>query len=423
MEARLARAAFLAAVVASLGAGYRTQNFVVDAPTPELAEKIGRAAEQYRHDLAVDWLGSPLPNWPSVCPIHAQVAPNLGAGGATSFMFDRGQVFGWQMNIQGSEVRILDSVLPHEVTHTIFASHFRRPLPRWADEGACTTVEDISERSKQDRLLIQFLKTGRGIAFSQMFVMTEYPQDILPLYAQGYSLARYLIAQKGKHEFLQYVGDGMASEDWPATTERHYGYKDLGVLQTSWLEWVKQGSPMKSAAVATTGGTTSATLASRPSRGSGAIVRAQGPDRSSRDPQVALNLGQPASAADAVASPAVAMTTGAVYAATPQQPKTDLVPVVTVNERRSASIAPVRNGSVALESASTSGVVALSDGQAMADNAAVFSGAAPSASLSAGTSVYGPGAGLIHHSDEGGQVAPAAVPSTASNQHLLEWTR
>ena len=55
------------------------------------------------------------------------------------------EVFGWDMKIQGSEERVLDSVLPHEVTHTIFASHFRQPLPRWADEGACTTVEHVSE--------------------------------------------------------------------------------------------------------------------------------------------------------------------------------------------------------------------------------------------------------------------------------------
>ena len=104
-------------------------------------------------------------------------------------MFDRGEVFDWKMNIQGSRERILDSVLPHEVTHTIFASYFRRPLPRWADEGACTTVEHRSEIAKQERNLIEFLKTGRGIPFSQMFAMKEYPSDVMPLYAQGHSLA------------------------------------------------------------------------------------------------------------------------------------------------------------------------------------------------------------------------------------------
>ncbi len=70
---------------------------------------------------------------------------------------------------------MLDSVLPHEVTHTIFASHFRRPLPRWADEGACTTVEHPSERTKQQQMLIEFLHTNRGIPFHPMFAMKEYP--------------------------------------------------------------------------------------------------------------------------------------------------------------------------------------------------------------------------------------------------------
>ena len=106
------------------------------------------------------------------------------------------------MNIQGSRERMLDSVLPHEVTHTIFASYFRQPLPRWADEGACTTVEHRSEIAKQERKLIEFLKTGRGIPFSQMFAMKEYPPDVMPLYAQGHSLAQWLIESRGKKAFL-----------------------------------------------------------------------------------------------------------------------------------------------------------------------------------------------------------------------------
>jgi len=119
-------------------AGYRTTNFTVDAPTPQLAKQIGDSAEQWRSQLSKEWLGKELPNWSKPCPIKAKVASSLGAGGATSFVFDNGEVFGWRMEIQGSRERILDSVLPHEVTHTIFASHFRQPLPRWADEGACT---------------------------------------------------------------------------------------------------------------------------------------------------------------------------------------------------------------------------------------------------------------------------------------------
>lgn len=243
MDARLVRAAFAAAALASMGASYRTPNFVVTAPTPEIAQQVAKAAEKYRHDLAVEWLGEALPTWAQPCPVTLQIGDHLGAGGATSFIFDHGEVFGWQMNIQGPLARILDSVLPHEITHTVFATHFRRPLPRWADEGACTTVEHTSEKAKHQKMLITFLRTGRGIPFSQMFAMKEYPQDILPLYAQGHSLSTFLLSQGGKQKYLQFVADGLDSDQWVEATRRHYGFQDLAQLQDTWLDWVRRGSP------------------------------------------------------------------------------------------------------------------------------------------------------------------------------------
>ncbi|MCA9246110.1 MAG: hypothetical protein KDA42_03315 [Planctomycetales bacterium] len=243
MEARTLYAVGMMAVLSSLGASYRTANFVVDAPTPQLAKEIGDNAEIQRRELAVQWLGATMPNWAQPCMLTAQVAPNLGAGGATSFVFEHGEVFGWRMTIQGSRERILDSVLPHEITHTIFACHFREALPRWADEGACTTVEHSSERAKQERMLITFLQTGRGISFSRMFAMKEYPSDIMPLYSQGYSLARFLLGQGGKRRYLQFVRAGLDTDDWPAALRSHYGYDNLLTLQNSWLDWVRKGSP------------------------------------------------------------------------------------------------------------------------------------------------------------------------------------
>lgn len=225
-------------------ASARSQNFIVSAATPALAKELCEAAETQRRELAIEWLGQELPPWQQPCPIEAKIHPQLGAGGATQFSFSRsGMPFGWVMSVQGSRERVLDSVLPHEITHTIFATHFGRPLPRWADEGACTTVEHTSEKTKQERFLVEFLMTERGIPFNKMFAMKEYPADMLPLYAQGYSLARYLIMQGGKHKFVQYVGEGMQTENWPAATKKYYGHKDLSDLQVTWLGWVQAGSP------------------------------------------------------------------------------------------------------------------------------------------------------------------------------------
>lgn len=242
MEARLIRAALLAACLGSLGAGHRTENFIVTASSQQLARQVAETAESLRHNLAMDWLGHELPPWRDKCPITVNAGPQLGAGGVTQFMFQNGQPFGWTMSVQGSTERILDSVLPHEITHTVFATHFGRPLPRWADEGASTTVEHTAETSKQDRLLLEFLTTDRGIAFNNMFAMTEYPRDILPLYAQGHSLARFLLAHGGKRKFVDYVGDGMKWNSWTKATQKHYGFQSLSELQVTWLDWVRHGS-------------------------------------------------------------------------------------------------------------------------------------------------------------------------------------
>ena len=206
---------------------------------------MSQAAEQYRHDLAIAWLGKPMPNWSQPCVITVQAAPHLGNGGKTTFVFDNGEVFGWRMSIQGSPQRVVDSVLPHEITHMIFASHFRQPLPRWADEGGATSVEHASEKNKYRQMLDQCLRSGRGIAFNPMFGMMDYPPDFMSLYAEGYSLVEYLILVGGRQEFVKFLDDGLKGDDWSGAVQRHYRQQDLGGLQNAWLAWVRQGSPLE----------------------------------------------------------------------------------------------------------------------------------------------------------------------------------
>lgn len=220
------------------GASYRTPNFVVTAPTEELAEKVGKRAEEYREGLATEWLGKKFPEWTHPCPINVELSS--GVRGATTFIFGKGEVFGWEMEIKGTEERLLDSVLPHEILHTVFASHFRRPLPRWADEGACISVEHASERESYKNQLQFCLEVKKEIPLDELFRMTEYPNDTVLLYAEGGSLARMLIDLGGKREFVAFLSDGLEN-DWTPALKRHYG-SNLKTLQSDWLSWVRQGS-------------------------------------------------------------------------------------------------------------------------------------------------------------------------------------
>ncbi|MFN3192535.1 MAG: hypothetical protein ACE361_18625 [Aureliella sp.] len=226
-----------------------TRNFIVFAQSKELAEQVAEAAEGFRRDLAMRWLGEELPPWSQRCPVHVTASPNLGASGETTFAPISTGVGNWRMVVNGTQERILDSVLPHEISHTILATHFAkyaqqgRFVPRWADEGACTTVEAEVEKKKHRHFLNQFLRTGRGLAFNRMFTLKDYPKDILPLYAQGHSAVQFLIDQSSPRDFIRFLDDGMATGNWQTALQKHYAYASIGQFQQLWNKWLAAGSP------------------------------------------------------------------------------------------------------------------------------------------------------------------------------------
>lgn len=233
---------FVDSLVLAAGTDVRTENFIVrNAPTHEFARQVGQEAERFRRELANQWLGRELPSWSSPCTLTV-VAGNMPAQGVTNYQRYPGRVGDFQMEVVGTPERILDSVLPHEVTHAVLATHFGRPLPRWADEGISTTVEHASEKAKHDSKLREFLHTRRGLPMNRMFMLKEYPPDMLPLYAQGYSVCRFLIEQQGQKRFIQFIDDYMQQGSWTHAVKQHYGYESLGELQESWLAWVAAGS-------------------------------------------------------------------------------------------------------------------------------------------------------------------------------------
>ena len=227
-----------------------SQNFIVFASSPQWAAEVSKAAEQYRRDLAIYWLGEELPPWSQRCPVHVTAGANLGASGETRFSPIATGVGNWMMSVNGTPERILDSVLPHEISHTIFATHFadyaklNRFVPRWADEGACTTVEHESEKKKHRHYLRQFLQTGRGLAFNQMFLLKDYPPDILPLYAQGHSAVQFLIDQSSPRDFIHFLEQGMQTGAWEHALRDHYDYESIGEFQSLWNKWLFDGSPV-----------------------------------------------------------------------------------------------------------------------------------------------------------------------------------
>jgi hypothetical protein len=294
----------LVAACLSMASSYATPNFVVHAPNAQIAKQVGEYAERYRREKALEWIGREMPTWGQKCPLKVKVTPG-GAGGATTFAFHEGAILEQEMNVEGSLDRILDSVLPHEITHTVFAYHFRCPLPRWADEGGSVLSEDDKERRRHDQLVRQSLASGRAFRLRTLLNIKDYPptgSDIVTLYAQGYSVSRYVVERTNRTVFLNFIGDGMR-QGWDYATKRHLGLDRVEDLEKAWLTWMRAGCPAETAAATTPApakgtSTVSAFPTGRPIEpGRNMIVRGASPEPTGRDPQTSgtTPAGLPAS--------------------------------------------------------------------------------------------------------------------------------
>jgi hypothetical protein len=267
MALRPSIAVVLVGAMASLGASFRTANFVVEAPDRAFAEQVGTYAEHYRKQKAIEWLGQEMPTWGRPCPLRVTIAGS--SGGATRFDFDRGSILSITMDIEGSADRLLASVLPHEVTHTVLAYYFRMPVPRWADEGSAVLSEDDRERAMHEQTVRQILQMpGRAIPLRRLFVLKEYPNDpkyVMALYAQGYSVTNFLVSQSSRQEFLAFVAQGMQNygNNWDAALQAHYRYRSVEELEGAWLQHLRNGRPQPAQLASSRGPSTAARVVVR----------------------------------------------------------------------------------------------------------------------------------------------------------------
>ncbi|MBM4072123.1 MAG: hypothetical protein FJ271_24830 [Planctomycetes bacterium] len=227
----------LANAFLSLGASYRTTNFVVHAPTPQIAQQVGQWAEHYRKEKARLWIGQEMPTWPQPCPLIVQVSME-GPSGATSFNFGPSGVMSQKMEIQGPLDRLIASVLPHEITHTVFAYYFKTPVPRWADEGGSVLSEDDLERDRHDKLVRQILNSNRQFPLRRLFSLRDYPREVMNLYAQGFSVSDYLVQRSDRQTFLRFVAHGMQA-GWDSAAQSFYRFQSVEELEQAWLQHLR----------------------------------------------------------------------------------------------------------------------------------------------------------------------------------------
>lgn len=223
----------------AFAAKFQTANFEVTADSPAVAKAIAEEAEKWRAALARHWLNRPLKDWPETCRIEVSTH-RTGGSGWTSYENLGGKNVRVGIQLQGPPERLLEYVLPHELTHAVLASALGHAMPRWADEGAAMLSESESQKLRQKLVARQLIATGDMIPLRQLFQMADYPDSksrLHAFYAQSLTLTEFLISRGGHDQFLQFVQDGR-SENWDSALLRHYKCENIEALQGAWSEWL-----------------------------------------------------------------------------------------------------------------------------------------------------------------------------------------
>ena len=221
--------------------------FVVTGGDAVVNRAVQREAEYQARVLAEKWTGKPFPTPAEPYPINIKIDPGK-VGGATTFTFgkDQPKLTSVTMQLTGGFEQLLRVNLPHEVAHVVLAAHFGRPLPRWADEGIAILNEPAKDQADHDVRCRELTNAGRAIRVKHLLPMTEYPRDIIVLYAQGHSLARFLHERDPK-KLLPLIEASFA-DGWDQALKATYGFKDADELEEAWLAWLRKPETLLKAA-------------------------------------------------------------------------------------------------------------------------------------------------------------------------------
>lgn len=198
-----------------IGSAARAANFTGDA-------RLVAAAEECR-TAAFKFYGYAPQDWSAPCPI--QLTPG-GGGGQTSFRFEQGEVFGWNMQLQATPEQAIESVIPHEVDHTVRASIVRRPIPRWVDEGMSSQWESAAEQRRLAEFVQQYSPTESDLD------SLDYPGDgreVLGLYAWGHRAVQHLLVRGTPQTLIAFMHDERRVAD---KLPEYYGMTSTEFLTT-----------------------------------------------------------------------------------------------------------------------------------------------------------------------------------------------
>jgi hypothetical protein len=136
----------------------QSDNFVVCAPSRDLADDVLAQAESLRVRIAEQWLGEKLP--PGIGPAIIRVRLSETQDEGLSWVADSPTRLSHLMWLTTTRESALGTTLAHEMTHVVLATQFPGQLPAWASEGAAGLEDDAARAATRRNIISWYSKTG-----------------------------------------------------------------------------------------------------------------------------------------------------------------------------------------------------------------------------------------------------------------------
>jgi hypothetical protein len=228
---------FLPALAHAAGMAH-DENFIVIASDEALAEDVLAKANQYRKEVAEEWLGAELPPSVGRAIIDVHIADDDQGRTWVIDAPDRKHHMLW---LNTTRQGALGGMLRHELTHAILATELPGLLPAWADEGAASLADDEERVEIRRQTIAWFSRTGNWPHLETIFAASSIVASDKASYAVSASLAEYLLSRGDKPRFLKFAVEGK-SQGWARALRAHYQIESMAELEHGWQSWASDAS-------------------------------------------------------------------------------------------------------------------------------------------------------------------------------------
>jgi len=227
---------------ASAGTLESSNNFIVlvaDDAEPDFAQQVLDRAEEYRQNIAVEWLGDALPPSVGRTIVNVKLAAETDKG--LTWAIDDPRRTHHAVYLTTSSENALGTTLQHEIAHVVLATQYPHPnrLPPWLEEGIASRYDDDESQVTRDQILSWASRSGNWPDLLRVLESSTISTNDQLSYAVASSLVDYLLTQREKKRLLSFAASGRRT-GWDRAVQQNYEFTSVVQLQSAWQAWVTE---------------------------------------------------------------------------------------------------------------------------------------------------------------------------------------